>query len=58
MYRYDSNAVRKPNGEQNPMKNLEDEKLLIPGAKEEEIPKVRRIERIRIQRNVEKVKKD
>ena len=58
MYKYDSNAVRKPNGEQNPMKNLEDEELLDPEAEEEEIPKVRRSERIRIQRNVGKVKKD
>ena len=58
MYKYDSNAVRKPNGEQNPMKNLEDEKLLDPGAEEEEIPKVRRSERIRIQRNEGKVKED
>ena len=58
LQKYNSNAVRKPYGEQNPMKNLEDEELLDPKAEEEEIPKVRRSERIRIQRNVEKVKKD
>ena len=58
MYKYDSNAVRKPNGEQNPMKNIEDEKLLDPRAEEEEIPKVRRSERIRIQWNVGKFTKD
>ena len=58
MYKYDSNAARKPNGELNPMKNLEDEKLLDPEAEEEEIPKTRRSERMRIQRKVGKVKKD
>ncbi len=57
-YKYDSSAVRKPYAEQNPMKNLEDEELRHSEAEEEEIPNVRRSERIRIQRNVGKVKKD
>ena len=56
-YKYDSIAARKIYGEQNPMENLGDDELLDSEAEEEEVPKVRRSER-RIQRNVEKVKKD